>query len=324
AFVSGGGVEEQRGGFSESRNERGGQARKAGGRVEIRADLSTPVQRLEVDPAGRRWVYASPHFEFICDDDLGLAVVREFVWMFESVWQFCGSYPYDLPRLRAKEQVRMKTYLVRDKADYVRMGGPPNSAGVYIPSRDVILIPFESLGIRGSNGSYNMDRSTTNFVLRHEIAHQLMKGETQQAAWFIEGSAEFAATVPFEVSRMLLTHHQNAVISYLTANGWKEQGGRKLGRLIVMQKLEGFMSDSYAGFQGTNNSYASALLLYYYFAQFEGDRKGTRLGKYVRQLQKGLPEQDARRELLGGKGYEQLERDVASAWNQVGIRLKFQ
>lgn len=291
--------------------------------TEIHADLGTSVRRIENNPAEKRWVYASPHFEFICNDDLGLSVVREFVWMFESIWQFCGSWPFDIPRLRAQERVRMKTYLVESKEDYVRMGGMPGSAGVYLPSRDIILIPFESLGIMGSNGSYRINRKRNDYVLRHEITHQLMRGETQQAAWFIEGSAEYAATVPFQVTRLLLTHHEKAVVDYVIGFGRENMGGWNLGRALTLPKLETMMSASYSGFQRIKNSYPYGLLVFTYFMKYDGEGDGARLTRYVNQLQQGVPEKEARKVLLDGRTFEQLQKDFASAWNQRGIRINF-
>jgi len=292
--------------------------------VQIQADTSILVQRLRAEPQNRRWVYGTPNFEFICDEDLGIGTIRQFAWMFESVWQFCDRFPYSLPRLKAQQNVRMKTYLISDYNDYVRQGGPPGSGGVYQPGLDVILIPFQSLGITKAGNSYKIREKSGNYVLRHEIAHQLMVGQTQQAGWFIEGSAEYICTVPFRQNRMLLTHHQKSVVEYTSSYGWEQSGGRNLGRNLTLTHLEEFMQPNYQTFLERKHAYTHALLLYYYFAKFDGDRKGTRLARYVASLQDGRPESVARQALLDNRSYQQLEADFVKAWNTVGIRIKFE
>ena len=299
-------------------------SRRVEEQVQIQADLSIPVERLRAEPENRRWVYGSPNFEFICDEDLGIVVVRQFAWMFESVWQFCDRLPYSLPRLKAQQKVRMKTYLISSYENYVRQGGPPGSGGVYKPGLDVILIPFQSLGIHKSGRSYRVDRNDGNYVLRHEVAHQLMVGQTQQAGWFIEGSAEYICTVPYKNNRMLLTHHQKAVVDYIIGSGWQNLGGWRLGRNLKLTHLEEFMQPSYAAFQRRENAYTQALLLYYFFAKFDGDRKGSSLAQYASSLQDGRPEPEAREALLNRRDYQKLEADFIKAWNQVGVRIKFE
>ena len=286
---------------------------------QIQADTGIRIEQLRVEPENKRWVYGSPNFEFVCDDDLGFAAVRRFAWMFESVWQFCESLPFDVPRLRAQEKIRMKTYLIKEFQDYVRAGGPPNSSGVFIPSRDIVMVPFRSLDLEKRPGLKD-----ANNTLRHEVAHQLMKGQSQQAGWFIEGSAEYVATVPFDRNRLLTDRHLKSVVSYLTAFGWNKRAGRNLGQNITFARLESFMQPNYQRFQAQENAYAYALTLFTYFARLDGNKDGARLSRYVSALQDGRPEADARQFLLDGRSYEQLEKEVAAKWNSHGLRLKFQ
>ena len=286
---------------------------------QIQANTGIKIERLRVEPENKRWVYGSPNFEFVCDDDLGLAAVRRFAWMFESVWQFCEGFPFDVPRLRAQQKVRMKTYLIKEYSDYVRSGGPPRSGGVFIPSRDIVMVPFSSLDLVKNAGAKD-----ANNTLRHEVAHQLMSGQSQQAGWFIEGSAEYVATVPFDRNRLLTDRHLKSVVSYLSAFGWNGRRGRNLGNNITFSRLEDFMVPDYNRFQRQENAYAYALVLFTYFARLDGQKDGARLSKYVAALQDGRPELEARKQLLGGRSYEQLEKDIAAAWNVQGLRLKFQ
>lgn len=292
--------------------------------AQLQANTALEVVQLRAEPEKKRWTYGSPNFEFICNEDLGYTVVREFAWMFESAWQFMAIQPYRLPRVQAQQKVRMKTYLVKTQADYVRLGGPPGTAGVYKPALDVIIVPFGSLGISQTAGRYRVDSSDNNHTLRHEVTHQLMHGQTQQAGWFIEGSAEYAATVPYKNTRTLLSHHPKAIVDFVTAYGWNKQQGYNLGRNLTLPRLKTFMIPDYAAFQRHQNGYPYALLLYHYFLNLDGDKKGTRVVNYVAALQDGLPEPSAQMHLLDGRSYEQLEKEMQAAWNQFGIRLTFQ
>ena len=286
---------------------------------QIQANTGIRIERLRSEPENSRWVYGSPNFEFVCDEDLGFAAIKQFAWMFESVWQFCDRLPFDIPRLRAEQKVRMKTYLIKEYEDYVRQGGSPGASGVYIPGQDVILIPFQSLDLNKRGG-----QKDANNTLRHEVTHQLMTGQSQQAGWFIEGSAEYVSTVPFDKTRLLADRHLKAITSYITDRGWSGRVGHNLGNTISLTSLESFMQPSYRRFQGQKNAYAHALILFTYFAKLDGQKDGANLAKYVAALQDGRPESDARKHLLAGRSYAELEKNVTSAWNLHGLRLKFE
>lgn len=285
---------------------------------QIQANISIRIERLRADPQNSRWVYGSPNFAFICDEDLGLPAIRKFAWMFESVWQFCETLPFDVPRLRAQRRVRMKTYLIEDYQTYLRMGGVPGSAGVFIPSQDVVLVPFQSLDLAKGPGLKD-----ANNTIRHEVTHQLMLGQSQRAGWFIEGVAEYVATVPYDQNRLLVDRHLKSVLSYLTARGWNRRQGHNLGKVISFARLESFMEPNYRRFQAQEHSYAYALALFTYFAKMDGQRDGARLSRYVAALQDGRPEPEARKHLLDGRSYEQLEKDFAAGWAKYGLRLSF-
>ena len=288
-------------------------------RTQIQADVGIKVEKLRVDPEYNRWVYGSPNFEFICTEDLGYPAIRRFAWMFESVWQFCETLPFDVPRLRAQEKVRMKTFLIKDYKDYVRMGGVPQTLGVYLPPRDIVLVPFLSLDLVKRPGLKD-----ANSTLRHEVTHQLMKGQSQQAGWFIEGSAEYVATVPYSQNRLLTDRHLKSVVSSVSGYGWNERAGYNLGRSVTFSRLENFMRPDYRAFQQQKNAYAYALVLFTYFARLDGQKDGASLSRYVAALQDGVPEPEARKQLLNGRSYEELEAAVTKAWNSHGLRLKFE
>ncbi len=293
-------------------------SRKPQQRRQIQADVGIKVERLRAEPRNNRWVYGSPNFEFVCTEDLGFAAVRKFAWMFESVWQFCETLPFDVPRLRAQEKVRMKTYLIKDYANYIKMGGRPKTLGVYIPSQDVVLVPFLSLDLKKAPGWKD-----GNNTLRHEVTHQLMRGQSQQAGWFIEGVAEYVATVPYAQNRLLTDRHLKSIVAMVSADGWNQREGYNLGQRVNLIRLQDFLVPDYATFQTREHAYPYALILFTYFARLDGQRDGAGLAKYVSALQDGVLESDARKHLLNGRSYEELEKDIAKAWNLHGLRLSF-
>lgn len=290
---------------------------------QILADPYAKVERIEANRAEKRWVYATENFEFVSDEDLGLAKMRNFVWMFEAVWRFCEEWPIELPRLRAEEKVRMKTLLVKEREDYYRQGGMPGSGGVYLTARDLIIVPFDSLGEFHLGQGAQRRHKIENHVLRHEITHQLMRGQTQQAAWFIEGSAEYVATVPFSGYRMQVFRHPSAVVNYMIHTNYRHGTNQPAGRVMKLIPLQRFMNLSYNQFLATEHSYPYALMLFYYFAKLEGKKDGAILKAYTKALQRDQPEILAQKILLNGNTWEQLEKDLAQAWNQMGIRIQF-
>lgn len=290
---------------------------------QIQANPYAEVKRIEANRAEKRWVYVTENFEFVCDEDLGLGEMRNFVWMFEAIWKFCEEWPIDLPRLRAQEKVRMKTLLVKEMEDYYRQGGVKGSSGVYLTARDLILVPFDSLGEfhlgAGNKRRYKID----NHVLRHEITHQLMRGQTQQAAWFIEGAAEYVATVPFSGYRMQLFKHRSAAVNYIIHTNYRLGTYEPAGRSMKLMPLKEFMNLNYGEFLTTEHSYKYALMIFYYFAKLEGEKDGALLKAYTKALQRDKPEAEAQKLLLKGGSWEQLQREIALAWNQLGIRIQF-
>jgi hypothetical protein len=292
-------------------------------KTQMQVNLGLEVKVIESDPAKGRWVYRSPHFEFVSNAYLGTEVVREFSWMFEVTHDYLATLPVQLQRLREAGTRPMRTYLFSTFDEYVKAGGPPTSAGAYIPAKDVILIPFKSLGLTNRGGGYALDDRISNRILLHEIAHHLMRGRTQQAAWFIEGVAEYVACIPFAQNRLLLSQHQFSVTECVVSDGWQNMGGYRLGQTIELPRLQTFMGGSYRGFQETRNAYPSALILFYYFARMDGAGDGARLKEYAEILLEGHPEAEARQSLLAGRSFEALEKDLAKAWGKRGVVVTF-
>lgn len=289
---------------------------------EMTANLQLPVRLVENDPMLRRWVYQTPHFEFVSDSYLKESLVRDFSWAFEVTYDYVTSLPIQLPRIHDASQ-KIRTYIFENRTAYLRAGGLPRSSGVYLPARDAIMVPLSSLSSRTVTGGSVIRNRMSSRVLQHEITHYLMRGRTQQAAWFIEGSAEFVASVPFHQNRLLLSHHPRAVVECITAFGWESLGGYRLGRAIELAPLDSFMAADALGFKQFRNAYPYSLMVFYFFARLDDGKAGSHLKRYAEMLLEGRPEPEARAVLRSGRTDAQLQADFARAWNLQGIKLSF-
>ena len=294
----------------------------APGAPEMTANLQLPVRMVENDPVERRWVYRTPHFEFISDSFLKESLIRDFSWAFEVTYDYVTSLPVQKPRLHGANQ-RLRTFIFKNRADYMRAGGPSRSSGVYLPARDAILVPLSSLSSQTVTGGTVVRNRMSSRVLQHEITHYLMRGRTQQAAWFIEGSAEFVASVPFFQNRLLLSRHPGAVVDCITAFGWESLGGYRLGHAIELAPLNTFMAASPLEFKKFKNAYPYSLMVFYFFARLDGKKDGAHLKRYAEMLLEGRPEVEARAVLLDGRSENELQAEFARAWNLQGIKLSF-
>jgi len=57
--------------------------------------------------------------------------------------------------------------------------------------------------------------------------------------------------------------------------------------------------------------------------RLDGEKDGARLTSYVARLLEGRTETEAREALLAGRSYDQLEKEFARAWDQLGVAVRF-
>jgi len=280
----------------------------------------------EINDAEKRYIYRSPNFEFTCDARLNRSVVQRFALIFESTHQVMREIPLNHRRTFDSNKERFKVQLMEDRADYLRLGMPPNSAGAYLTGQDLIVIPLASLGVIKTGTSYRYDHERTNTTLIHEIAHQLQERITLQAGWYFEGMAEYLATIPYRSGTFNLRNHRRPLIDFVTSFSDRTGYGRNIGTNITMPSLENFMNARYQDFSGgasANRNYGVAALLFYYFAHMDKNGDAEGLKAYTRALQNGISETEAQKFLLAGRSYEDLQEDFAAAWRPSGITFQF-
>lgn len=181
--------------------------RRARGLVVMLATVVLAASIVGVRPAEARWLKAESE-RFIVYSDGSESKLREFVRELEAFDRFL--------RLRMGLNVdqapprKLPIYLVGSSVGLarVRPGVPDSIAGFYMASDEDIF----GIAIR--------DRETD--TLKHEYAHHFMKQNFNYAypAWFVEGFAEYFATVKFERDRIVMGLYNENRAYWLQAATW--------------------------------------------------------------------------------------------------------
>lgn len=294
---------------------------------EIRVDGASQSKVVSEDAKTGRYVYESPHYRFTCDARLTSDVLRNFAMMFETTHKYASSVPLSL-RGGVLRQGRLDVLLFETKAGYIQAGGIPGSAGCFVPSTGVVMVPMESLGLTRTPTGFSLDTSGQNKVLIHELAHQMTPREymaSSRSGWWIEGLAEYFAATPYSWGYFRPDPYGNTVLAHVTAYGEDGKSGRALGKKLRAPRLQQFLTMDYRYFAGTNANfnYGFALLLTHYFLHMEGGGKSLRITEYLKGLRAGKTGEDALAPLLGGGSFEKLEAEFAEAWGKKGIEIEF-
>lgn len=286
----------------------------------ISLPLDLPISKVN---GHRNWTYRSEHFEFVSDAPLRDHVVREFTALFELTHLYCSRLPFGLERLQNGRDENLQVRLIESYSHYLREGGAPGSGGIYLTDPDLILVPFEGLGLQKRNNSYALDLDRSNQTLMHEATHMMMRGPLLKDGWFVEGAAEYVATIPMKKNTLLLDNHRESIKQYVTSYGYRNGGGHNLGSHIELTSLKTFMECDYRGFQQLPNGYPYSLLVFHYFAHSDGLGDGERLRQYAQALNDGADSSTARKKLLAGRDYRTLEKLLTNSYLQDGITLSF-
>jgi tetratricopeptide (TPR) repeat protein len=160
-------------------------------------------------PALAEWRKAESD-RFIVYSDVGERQLRSFVQELESydrVLRFRMGLPGDVPTLR-----KLPIYLVSSPSELgkVRPGASASLAGFYIAADEDIF----GVAIR--------DRDVD--TLKHEYAHHFMMHNFSYAypGWFVEGFAEYYATVEIKADRFTVGRFNENRASWLMAAPWME------------------------------------------------------------------------------------------------------
>jgi len=284
------------------------------------------IATIKEDAGKKHFIYESANYRYVCDVRLAQSVVKGFAVMFEATHQYCRSLPLGLNGGK-KTDGKLQIILFENFDDYVKAGGPPSTAGVFMTGKKAVLVPLTSLGVRPVGSGYMLDRDKSSKTLPHELTHQLTPEtyfEKGAMGWFTEGLAEYVATTPYRSGIYNVRGNQKPIIEYTTAYGTKDKGGRALGKKISMPSLKSFMLQSYESFtEQAQLNYGCGLLITDYFLHMDGDGDAKRMKTYLKALTDGKDAEKSLDLLLDGRTFEELEKAITKAWSGKGIAFTF-
>ncbi len=284
------------------------------------------IEIVSEDTDKKEFIYESANFRYIADARLSKTVVSGFARMFETTHLFCRTLPLGLTG-GVKTDGKYLIRLYEKFEDYVKDGGPPTSAGVFMGGRNVILVPFRSIGVRPVGSGYMLDRDKSNKTLPHEIVHQLTPNcyyASGALGWFTEGIAEYVSVTPYRSGSYNVRNNVRDIIEYATAYGSKNKGGRALGKEIVLPPLEKWMLQSYESFLANANlNYGAGLLITTYFFHMDRDGDAARIRKFLAAMHEGKKDSEALQVLLDGDTFDSLQNHITRAFKSQRINITF-
>ncbi len=294
----------------------------------VKFDEDPQVEIVSEDKEANRFVYESASFRFVSDVRLSKQVVKGFAVMFESTFAYCRALPLAITG-GVKTDGKFQILLFEKKESYVEAGGPPNSSGVFMGGKQVVMVPLTSLGVKQVGSGYMLDRDVSNRTLIHELTHQLTPRPyfgPGAMGWFTEGIAEYVAATPYRNGRFKVKSNFDDIVAYATAYGKDDSSGRALGREITAPALKDYFQMPYSSFTGTdaNKNYGLALMLTTYFLHLDGEGDAARMKDFLKALRDGKKGQEAIDVLLGGRSYAQMEEAISKGWRRKGVKIEFQ
>lgn len=284
------------------------------------------IEIISEDADKKEFIYESANFRFVADARLSKAVVSGFARMFETTHLYCRTLPLGLTG-GVKTDGKYLIQLFEKYEDYVKAGGRPRTAGVFKSSKNLIMVPLRSLGVRPVGSGYMLDRDKSNKTLPHEIVHQLTPFCYYAAGahgWFTEGIADYVAVTPYRSGSYNVRNNVGDIIKYATAYGSKNMGGRAIGTEIVLPPLEKWMLQSYADFISKPHlNYGAALLITTYFFHMDREGDAARIRKFLVAKHNKKQGREALGVLLDGDSFESLQEQITRAYKRRRINLTF-
>ena len=296
----------------------------------INSGFDVEINVFKEDASTKEFIYHSPNYEFISDVRLSKNVVNKFAALFEATREYCRELPISTIKAHVPgEKFRNKILLFETKETYIKNGGPPMSAGVFMSrgGNGIVMAPLSGLGVKKVGSGYMFDYKGSNKTLPHEITHQLTDREYYQAGargWFSEGLAEYVANTPYRSGKYMVKTNLSSIKDYATGYGKDGRGGRALGEKISAPDLQTYMLQSYANFVGNANfNYGMGLLITYYYFHWDNDGDRSNMNAFLKALKEGKKGDEALNVLLNGRSWDEMEKQIMKAWRSRGVRITF-
>ncbi len=251
-----------------------------------------------IDVEGGPRNFLTPHFEFGTEQGVSKSFIAEAARVFEGTFHAIDSLPLGIHPKPAEGAARFRTLFVsretfdREIASVMPDSGPATGvgmprttvAGVYLPLRQEVLVPFSSLETGRSGSQITLRRTSDTSTLIHEIAHQVMHDWLALTpVWFSEGLAEYIAAMPYQNGRFEFRNAREGIRETL-----RTQYGIDPGATLSLIHPADFLEMKSADWRGTVDDYRSAMLLFYYFMHLDQpDKPGAALAGYLHLLERG-------------------------------------
>lgn len=289
------------------------------------------------DEANEKFVYRTEHFEFESQGKFSLSLLREVSRTFEATFELLKALPWNVEP-KAPSGTHFKARLLKDRSEYAKAGGPPNSGGVYMTATETFYAPFESVGLKPYGKGFTKDNDYRSDTLVHELTHQMMHFWLPYLPkWVVEGTAEYTGNLPLSVGRFKVSSAKAGLKDYTEFLKKRVVGG--MPEPYPIEKLFKISRDEWNETMTQDPTlvrrmYFTSYLLVYYFMHIDGNGDSQRFIRFFRSVDKerkkgGYPS-DAEEEairvkmlqiLLDGRTEEQLMKEIRSGYSRLGIRL---
>ncbi len=249
------------------------------------AKLSIDV--VKEDDASQTYVYRTPHFEFTSEGRLTQSLLRDIARNFEATYELLKALPWGISPA-PEDGDRFRALLVRTRERYAKEGGMPNSGGVYMRSRSMFVVPFESIGLREVGKSFAKSSDYRSDTLVHELTHQMMHAWLDLLPqWAVEGTAEYTNILPLRFGIFRVASAKSGLKDYL--DFLKPRGGvpdpYPLEKLLTISPEEWSRTLS-SDPKEARRMYFTSYLLVYYFMHLDGKGDGDGFVRYMREVGK--------------------------------------
>jgi hypothetical protein len=289
--------------------------RKTGGNLRIG---TMPVESkidTTVTIEGGPKTFTTPNFTFDCEREVTKAFISEAARVFEGTLEAVRSLPLGLDPKPAEGETRFRTqFLDRstfetefnreregEKESSVGNGPAPtlpgrgtanvaNVAGVYLPIRREVLVPFTSLGVSMNGSKVTLRKSSDTSTLIHEVTHQVMHDWlVATPLWVGEGLAEYLSMVPYQNGRFEFRNASSGLKETLL-----EDYRIGDGETVAIHRPHQFIEASNAQWSGVSGDYLSALMVTYFFIHLDQPAKPcASLAAYLNLLKESQAETEA-------------------------------
>jgi hypothetical protein len=243
------------------------------------------VEVVREDESSGTYVYRTPHFEFTSEGRLTQNLLRDIARNFEATYELLKALPWGISPA-PEDGDRFRALLVRTRSRYEKEGGMPNSGGVYMRSRSMFVVPFDSIGLREVGKSFAKSSDYRSDTLVHELTHQMMHAWLDLLPqWAVEGSAEYTNILPLKHGIFRVSSAKSGLKDYI--DFLKPRGGvpdpYPLEKLLAISP-EDWNRTLAANPEEARRMYFTSYLLVYYFMHLDGKGDGEGFVRYMREV----------------------------------------